>query len=79
MPKELANKNVKSAREKRRAQEKQKNIYVFGAIAIVIVIVAIFSLTRPHPEALSAARLKLDPTYGSETAKVTITEVSDFG
>ena len=79
MPKEISNNKVKSAREKRRTQEKQKKFYTFGAVAIIILIVAVFALTRPRPEPLSAARLGTDPSLGSETAKVTITEFSDFG
>jgi protein-disulfide isomerase len=48
-------------------------------IGLIVVAVAIFALTRPHAEPLSAARLAADPAYGVETARVTIIEYSDYG
>jgi protein-disulfide isomerase len=79
MTKETPKNKVRSAREKRRVQEKQKTYLTFGAIGLIILAIAAFALTRPHAEPLSAARLAIDPFYGAETAKVTITEYSDYG
>ena len=45
----------------------------------MFVAIAIFVLTRPQAEPLTAARLGLDPAYGAETARVTIVEYSDYG
>lgn len=79
MPKEIPNNKIKSAREKRRAQEKQKTNLTFGVIGLIVLAIAVFALTRPHAEPLSAARLAADPAYGAEDARVTIIEYSDYG
>ncbi len=70
---------IRSAAQKRRQQGKRKTIVTFSLIGLVIVAIAIFALTRPRPEPLSAARMALDPSFGSENAKVTIVEYSDYG
>jgi hypothetical protein len=79
MPKEISKKQIRSARDKRRAQEKRKNIFVFGVIGLFLLTLAVFVLTRPQAQPLNATRLASDPTSGLETAKVTITEFSDYG
>ena len=79
MPQEVTSNKVKSAREKRRAQEKKRNLIGWGVAALIVLVVVVFMLTRPTAQPLSAARLKTDPTLGAQTAKVTITEFSDFG
>ncbi len=79
MPKEISKNKVKSVREKRRSDEKRNNLLGWGVAALIVLSVVVFMLTRPTPQPLSAARLKLDPTLGAQAAKVTITEFSDFG
>ena len=79
MPKEISKNKVKSVREKRRSGEKRNNLIGWGVAALIVLSVVVFMLTRPTPQPLSAARLKIDPTLGAQTAKVTITEFSDFG
>jgi protein-disulfide isomerase len=79
MPQESPKNKIRSASQKRRQQDKRKTIISFGVIGLVVIAIAVFVLTRPRPEPLSAARMAIDPSYGSETAKVTIVEYSDYG
>jgi protein-disulfide isomerase len=79
MPKETPKNKVRSASQKRRQQEKRKNIITFSVIGLVVVAIAVFALTRPHADPLSEARMAADPAYGSESARVTIIEYSDYG
>lgn len=79
MPKEAPKNALRSAAQKRRQQNKQKAIITFSLIGLVVAAIAVFALTRPRPEPLSATRLSTDPSYGPETAKVTIIEYSDYG
>ena len=79
MPQQVPGSKIKSAREKRRTQDKKKNLIGWGIAALIVLSVVVFMLTRPAPQPLSAARMKTDPTLGAQTAKVTITEFSDFG
>ncbi len=79
MPREIENNKIRSAREKRRTQEKQKKWITVGVFGLIALTIGVFLLTRPRPEALSPTRLAADPAYGPETALVTITEYSDYG
>lgn len=79
MPQETPKNKIRSASQKRRQQEKRKNLITFSVIGLVIVVIAVFALTRPQAAPLSAARLAADPAYGPESAKVTILEYSDYG
>ena len=79
MNKEAPKSKIRTANQKRRQQEKLKKTLSFGLIGLVVVTIAIFALTRPRPEPLSTTRLAADPAYGPETAKVIITEYSDYG
>jgi protein-disulfide isomerase len=79
MPQDAPKNKVRSASQKRRQQEKRKNLITLSVIGLVVVAIAVFALTRPHAEPLSAARMAADPAYGSESAKVTIIEYSDYG
>lgn len=76
---EIPRNKIRSAREKRRAQEKQKGMLKFGVIGLVVLAIAAVILSRPRPQPLSAERLAADPAYGLETARVTIVEYSDYG
>ncbi len=76
---EIPRNKVRSAREKRRAQEKQKKLLSFGVVGLVILTVLGVFLSRPRPQPLSVERLAADPAYGLETARVTIVEYSDYG
>ena len=78
MPKEAPKNAIRSAAQRRRQQGKLKTTITFSLIGLVVVAIAIFALTRPRPEPLSTARMALDPFYGSENARVTIIEYSDY-
>lgn len=53
---------------------------MFGSVAIVALLVGVYTFLRPpQEEALDAARLNDDPALGPTTAPVTIVEYGDFG
>ena len=79
MPKEAPKNKIRSASQKRRQQDKRKTSIIFGLIGLAIAAIAVFTMSRPRPEPLSADRMSVDPAYGSENAKVTIIEYSDYG
>ena len=61
------------------ARTKLRNYLIIGLVAISLVALTVYSLTRPPAPALSAARLASDPAIGPASAKVTIIEYGDFG
>ena len=79
MPTEKTKNKLRTASQKRRQQEKLKNAIVFSLLGLVVVAIAVFTLTRPQAVPLSAARMAADPAYGAESASVTIIEYSDYG
>ena len=73
-------KNQKQLRnEKLRAQKYKRQWIGIGALAIIVFGFAFLSFSRPKAQPLGEVRLALNPTIGSETAKVVITEYGDFG
>jgi protein-disulfide isomerase len=50
-----------------------------GVLAIGIIALGAYFMTRTRPQTLGAARLAANPALGPENAKVTIVEYGDFG
>ena len=80
MPKGKRKSQKQIRREKMRAEKERKKWFGYGALALVLIAAILFITSRP-PKAppLDEARLASNPTLGSDTAKVTITEYGDFG
>ena len=77
----LKEKKVKSKpmRANTPARHTLRNSLILGLVAIVLVALAVYALTRPPAASLGAARLASDPALGPASAKVTIIEYGDFG
>lgn len=73
-------KNRKQIRhEKIRAQKVKRQWIGLGALALIVLTVVLLSATQPKAQPLDDTRLASNPSLGSETAIVTITEYGDFG
>lgn len=65
--------------EKIRAQKTRQQWIGIGALALIVAAAFLFLSTRPKALPLDATRLASNPTLGSASAKVVITEYGDFG
>lgn len=79
MSKENRKSQKQLQQEKLRAQKYKRQWIGVGALAIIVFSFAFLSFSRPKAQPLGEVRLALNPTIGSETAKVVITEYGDFG
>ncbi len=62
-----------------RAEKARRQWIGYGALALILFAAIFFISTRPKAQPLNETRLASNPTLGSDTAKVTITEYGDFG
>ncbi len=65
--------------EKIRAQKNRRQWIGIGALALIILAAAFWNFSRPKAQPLDETRLASNPTIGSDSAKVVITEYADFG
>ena len=65
--------------EKNRAQKNKRQWIGYGALALILFAAVFFISSRPKAQPLDETRLASNPTIGSDTAKVVITEYADFG
>ena len=79
MPRLTSKNKTKTIQKKTPAGTNTRNLLVFGAVGLIVLAIIVFTLTRPQPQSLNAARLGSDPGYGPASAKVTIIEYGDFG
>lgn len=66
-------------REKNLAQKNKRQWIGYGALALILLAAVFWISSRPKAQPLDAARLASNPTLGSASAKVVITEYGDFG
>lgn len=79
MSKENRKSQKQFRQEKLRAQKYKRQWIGIGALAIIVFGFAFLSFSRPKAQPLGEVRLASNPSIGSETAKVVITEYGDFG
>lgn len=73
-------KNQKQIRLERIHTQKTRQRWIgIGALALILFATVFFTSTRPKALPLDETRLASDPTLGSPSAKVVITEYGDFG
>ena len=79
MAKEIRKGQKQIRHEKIRAQKNKRNWIGFGALALILIAAIFWNSSRPKAQPLDETRLASNPTIGSDSAKVTITEYGDFG
>jgi protein-disulfide isomerase len=73
-------KNQKQLRqEKIRAQKMRQQWIGIGVVVLILAITVFLNESRPKAQPLDDARLASNPTLGTDSAKVIITEFGDFG
>ena len=73
-------KSQKQIRQERiRAQKNKRQWLGYGALALILLAAIFWNSSRPKAQSLDEARLASNPTIGSDSAKVVITEYGDFG
>lgn len=65
--------------EKNRAQKAKRQWIGYSALALLIFAAVAWNFSRPQAKPLDETRLASNPTIGSASAKVIITEYGDFG
>jgi protein-disulfide isomerase len=65
--------------EKMRAQKNKRQWIGYGALTLILIAAIFWNSSRPKAQPLDEMRLASNPTIGSDSAKVTITEYADFG
>ncbi|MEK6753138.1 MAG: thioredoxin domain-containing protein [Chloroflexota bacterium] len=65
--------------EKIRAQKHKRQWIGYGALALILFAAIYYMSARPQAQPLDETRLAFNPTIGSDSAKVVITEYADFG
>jgi len=79
MTKEIRKSQKQLRQEKIRAQKNRRQWIGYGALALILFAAVFFISSRPKAQPLDETRLASNPTLGSDTAKVIITEYGDFG
>ncbi len=79
MTKENRKSQKQLRQEKIRAQKTQRRWIGISALALFLVGAVFWNASRPKAQPLDETRLASDPTLGSNSAKVVITEYGDFG
>jgi protein-disulfide isomerase len=79
MSKENRKSQKQVRQEKIRAQKARQQWIGYGALALILIGAIFWKFSRPKAQPLDEARLASDPTIGSDSAKVVITEYADFG
>ncbi|MEW6085744.1 MAG: thioredoxin domain-containing protein [Chloroflexota bacterium] len=79
MSKENRKSQKQIRQEKIRAQKTRQQWIGYGALALIILAAVFWNFSRPKAQPLDEARLAANPTIGSDSAKVIITEYADFG
>ncbi|GAB4458496.1 MAG: hypothetical protein OHK0041_23240 [Anaerolineales bacterium] len=79
MSKENRKSQKQIRQEKLRAQKTRQRWMGIGALALILLAAVFWISSRPKAQPLDAARLSSNPTLGSASAKVVITEYGDFG
>ena len=73
-------KNQKQLRqEKIRVRKFKRQWIVIGALDLILFAAVFYMTSRPKAQPLNETRLASNPTLGSDSAKVVITEYGDFG
>lgn len=73
-------KNQKQIRQERIHAQKNRQRWIgIGVLALILFTAVFYSSTRPQAQPLDETRLASNPTLGSASAKVVITEYGDFG
>jgi len=73
-------KSQKLIRQERiRAQKARRQWIGLGALTLILFAAVFFVSSRPKAQPLDETRLASNPTLGSDSAKVVITEYGDFG
>lgn len=73
-------KNQKQLRQERTHAQKNRQRWIgIGALVLILFAAVFITSTRPKAQPLDETRLASNPTLGSDSAKVVITEYGDFG
>jgi protein-disulfide isomerase len=79
MSKEKRKSQKQIRHEKIRAQRARRQWLGYGALALILIAAIFWNASRPKAQPLDETRLASNPTLGSDSAKVVITEYGDFG
>lgn len=79
MSKENRKSQKQVRREKQQAQKSTRQWIGFASLVLILFAVISFISSKPKAQPLDEVRLASDPTLGSDSAKVVITEYGDFG
>lgn len=79
MSKENRKSQKQVRQEKIHAQKMRRQWIGIGALALILIAAVFWNASRPKAQPLNETRLASDPTIGSASAKVIITEYADFG
>lgn len=79
MSKEKRKNQKQIQRERIRAQTTRRQWIGIGVLMLILVSAVFITSTRPKAQPLDQTRLASNPTLGSDSAKVVITEYGDFG
>ena len=79
MTKENRKSQKQLRQEKIRAHKSHRQWISIGAVALILGAIIFWNVSRPKAQPLDETRLASNPTLGTESAKVVITEYADFG
>ena len=73
-------KSQKQLRQERIRTQKNKRQWIgYGTLALIVFGFAFWNFSRPKAQPLDETRIASNPTLGSDSAIVVITEYGDFG
>ncbi|MBI5823400.1 MAG: DsbA family protein [Chloroflexi bacterium] len=73
-------KSQKQIRQEKILAQKNKRQWIgYGVLTLILIAAIFWNSSRPKAQPLDETRLASNPTIGSDSAKVVITEYADFG
>jgi protein-disulfide isomerase len=79
MSKENRKSQKQLRQEKIRAQKNKRQWIGLGSLTLILIAAIFYMSARPKAQPMDETRLAANPTLGSDSAKVVITEYGDFG